>query len=135
MIQIILALVCVVFGVILTAFLLMSINGSAEISAPLELTLPWAVLSFLAFGFGLTGSISSLRRTRFWLAVFGPIFIAVWAVLAIQINLLGTQPESEPADLSFALFMIVLAVLSLAFVAASKKDFLSEMIKENAHAK
>lgn len=125
-IQIILALVCVAFGVILTAFFLMTINGSARINAPIELIIPFTVLGFLAFGFGLAGSVSSFRRTHFWLAVFGSIIIVAWAVLFIQITLLGMQSAGQPTMLSLGLSMIVLAVLSLAFVAASKRDFLSE---------
>ena len=123
-INIVLGAVCAAWGIIFTAFFMMMLQGTVSIHLPILLTLSFIVLSFLAFGLGLAGSISSFKHSRFGLALSGSVVIIIWAALFIQIDFLAGV-HFEMSLLFLGLSIMLLAVVATAFLTESKKDFVS----------
>lgn len=94
---------------------------------PLYVYLVFEILYLISFNLGLTGGIMSLRRKNFVLSIVGSSYLLVTDLVGwISLFFLTIRPlliEEILVNLLIALPVIVLEILSVIFVAISKKEF------------
>lgn len=78
------------------------------------------IWNLIAFGLGLTAGLFSLRRKQFMLTIVGMSLLLVGGCVAVS----GTGIVSGGSWMLLGVPVIILAILSIIFVALSKKEFI-----------
>jgi len=131
--QIVLAFVCMFFSVIAIGVFLSTMPSASHWTGLGWLSPTWCymqlalgIVGLAAFAFGLTGGILALKRSHFYLTIVGPFVIVAWSFLLIEhvaLTLLAWRSYNHVTGLMLAFLMIMFAILSLTFIAVSKKEF------------
>ena len=79
-------------------------------------------LGLLAFPFGLTSGITSLRRKHFALSVFGVCFMIIADSIIVLATVLMPYP-GLPIGLVLGLPVVILSNLSLILITSSREEF------------
>ena len=117
-IEIILAFICMVFGVFATAIFL-----TETLPQTYEFLIQNAVgiVGLVAFGFGVAGGFCALKRKYFQLAILGNAVTMVWAILFAELALIAPSSYGRLTGVMFGMFIFIFSILSLVFIVASQK--------------
>ena len=122
--QIIMAHVCMFFGLLGVSSVIAAIRYGTVPYREFILQFPIGVVGTIASVFGLSGGISVLMRKHFILVTFGNLTILAWNMLVIACAIINYPPSSIRTNiLTLFSFFLILSFLSLAFILASRKKF------------
>jgi len=82
------------------------------------------IFGLLGFALGLTGGICALRRKNFAMAIVGVCFILMSSLFTVSLGSVYATSYSLVGVFFFGLPTLILAIISLIFVAISKNEFL-----------
>ena len=80
------------------------------------------VFGILAFAFGLTAGICSLKRRAFGISIFGTALVLISGVVTIMF-FGGAGEGASVGGFLFGLPMILLSILGIVFLGVSSKEF------------
>ena len=119
-IEITLSFICMFFGVLGTAIFLMAADPFHDYQAQVQNSV--GIVGLVAFAFGFAGAIFAFKRRYLPLTVFGTIVIMIWAVLLAKLALTAPM-SSRLTGVMFSMFTIIFSIISLVFIAVSRKEF------------
>ena len=125
-IEIALSFICMAFGVFATSIFL-----TETLPQDYQYLLQNAVgvVGLAAFGFGFAGAICAFKRKYPPFAVLGTAFIMVWAILVARLALIAPSGYDRLTGMMFSMFIFIFSIISLSFIAVSRKDFENDGVK------
>jgi hypothetical protein len=128
-IEIALAFVCMFFGVFVTSILLTGTYRYQDYSTHAQLQNSVGIVGLVAFALGFTGGIFAFKRQHLWFAVLGTFVTMFWAILFGELAMIATTSSDRLTGIMFSMFIFIFSIISLVFVALSRKEFKKEGVK------